>query len=213
MSAYDSILERIDQLTKPDQASDAGLVGELQMATINICTSLFGADSPQVRSIEATRKELWASKSSEQYKHQLWSDQLRGVLKAVASDVRAGRIRSLRLEASGEVFGDFINAARSALSEGFKDVAAVLACGALEDTLKRFALASGLDVYNKEMAEVVNAMKAAGMVKGPQGSLLQGFTKIRNKAFHAQWDSIESADVQSVIAFTQEFLLTRFQSA
>ncbi len=110
------------------------------------------------------------------------------------------------------MFGDFVNAARSALSDGFKDVASVLACGALEDVLKRFAVSNGLAVYDKDMGEVVNALKGAGLVKGPQGALLQGFVKIRNKAFHAQWDAIESADVQGVIGFTQEFLLSRFPS-
>lgn len=62
------------------------------------------------------------------------------------------------------------------------------------------------------MTEVVKALKSAALVKGPQGSLLQGLVKIRDKAFHAQWDSIETADVQAMIGFTQGFLWSRFQS-
>lgn len=214
MSVEDPIVRRIEELLQRgvDSASAAGL-GELQMAAISICVSLYGADSPQLRSIETTRKDLWGSKYAEGFKQKLLAENLHGLLRSVASDIQGGRIRDLQLQARGEVFGDFINAARSALSDGFKDVAAVLACAALEDALKRFAVANGLAVYDKDMAEVVNALKGAGLLKGPQGALLQGFVKVRNKAFHAQWDSIESADVQGVIAFTQEFLLSRFPSA
>ncbi len=213
MALEDSILDRIEELLKPDSGkSGAAGAGELQMAAVSICASLYGAGSPHVRSIESTRKELWAAKSSEQYKYELWLDQLRGILRSLASDIKGGRIRSLELVARGEVFGDFVNAARSALADGFKDVAAVLASGALEDALKRFAAANDLAVNDKDMTEVVNALKSAGLVRGPQGTLLQGLVKIRNKAFHAQWDSIEAADVQAMIGFTQEFLLSRFQS-
>jgi len=192
--------------------SGAG-VSELQMTAINTCVSLYGADSPQVKSIEATRKEIWNSKYVETYKQQLLFEHLQGLLRAVASDVRGGRVRDLQLQARGEVFADFLSAARTALADGFKDVAAVLASGALEDALKRFAVANGLSVYDKDMSDVVNALKATSLVKGPQGALLQGFVKIRNKAFHAQWGDIDTADVQSVISFTQEFLLSKFPSA
>lgn len=214
MSFEESILNRIDELLqRRGEHASAGGLGELQMAAISICVSLYGADSSQVRSIETTRKELWSSKYDEDYKQRLLADNLQGLLRTVASDINGGRVRDLQLQASGEVFGDFLNAARFALSDGFKDVAAVLACGALEDALKRFAVTNRLAVYDKDMAEVVNALKGAGLVRGPQGALLQGFVKIRNKAFHAQWDSIEPADVQGVIGFTQEFLLSRFPSA
>jgi len=212
-SFTESALARIHQLLQID-AKHASFpqIGEIQAATINFCATLYGPGSPQLHSIEATRSELWSSKYAEDAKQQLLYMYLQGVLRTIANDLEAGRVPDLQLQARGEVFGDFINSARTALSDGFKDVAAVLACGALEDALKRFAVAGGLDVYDKDMSEVVNALKAAGFVKGPQGALLQGFTRIRNKVFHAQWDAVEAADVQAVIGFTQEFLLSRFPS-
>lgn len=213
MSFEESVLQRIEELTTGGPRGEfSEKLGEVQMAAINICVTLYGADSPQVKSIEATRRDIWSPKVMERYKEERLYEHLMGVLRTVASDIKAGRIRDLQSQARGEVFADFLNAARSALSDGFKDVAAVLACGALEDALKRFALSNGLEVYDKGMSDVVGALKAAGLVKGPQGALLQGFVKIRNKAFHAQWDSIETADVQSVLSFTQEFLLSRFPS-
>jgi len=45
-----------------------------------------------------------------------------------------------------------------------KDVAAVLACAALEDALKRVAIKNELDVDDKDMSEVINALKAGGVL-------------------------------------------------
>lgn len=205
----DSLLARIDELVTGETAGPER-AGELLLAATSFCSMLYGPDSPQVRAIDAARKDVWASKYAETMKYMLIGQQLEGILRAVASDIRGGRLRRLALESAGEVFGDFLTASRAALSEGQKPVAAVLACAALEDALKRFAADQGLEVFDKDMSEVVNALKGAGKVRGPQASLLSGFVRIRNKAFHAQWEAIDTADVQSVVGFTQEFLLKNF---
>ncbi len=44
--------------------------------------------------------------------------------------------------------------------DGHKDIAAVLACAASENALKRYADLNGLDVNDKVMQEVVSAIKA-----------------------------------------------------
>ena len=58
----------------------------------------------------------------------------------------------------------------------------------MEDALKRCANARGLNVQNKNMNEVVNALKAEGVIRINQGALLSAFVKLRNDAFHARWD-------------------------
>jgi uncharacterized protein YutE (UPF0331/DUF86 family) len=108
------------------------------------------------------------------------------------------------------VFADFVNAAKAALSEDSKDVAAVLACAALEDVLKRFAEANGLDVEDKSMSDVINVLKSAGLVSGQQGTLLKGMVPLRNKALHADWSRVDVESVRSVISFVEHFLVTKF---
>jgi hypothetical protein len=58
------------------------------------------------------------------------------------------------------------------LEEGNKDVAAVLACAALEDALKRYATLNDLDVQDQSMQQVVGALKSKGLVSGAQKILL-----------------------------------------
>jgi hypothetical protein len=60
------------------------------------------------------------------------------------------------------------------------------------------------------MQEVINALKAKGLVSGPQKSLLDIMPRVRDAAMHADWQKITSQDVGSVIGFVEQFLLTQF---
>lgn len=137
-------------------------------------------------------------------------DALKGIFRAAKADFDGGYIFSVETAISGEIFGDFVSLAKAALHEGSKDVAAVLACAALEDALKRYASQNGLDVNDKVMQEVVSAIKTKGLVTGAQKSLLDAMPKIRDYAMHANWEKISAQDVGSVIGFVEQFLLTHF---
>ena len=65
-------------------------------------------------------------------------------------------------------------------------------------------------MYGKVMQEVINALKAKGLVSGPQKSLLDSMPKVRDAAMHADWQRITSEDVGSVIGFVKQFLLKEF---
>ena len=52
----------------------------------------------------------------------------------------------------------------AALADGFKDVAAVLASGALEDALKRFAAANGLIDDDRALQRADRSVPAIGIV-------------------------------------------------
>jgi len=134
------------------------------------------------------------------------------LLNSAKEDFQGGYVFNVDLRVSGEVFGDFVGLARTALNEGHKDVAAVLACAALEDALKRYAIVNGLDVGDKAMSDVINALKGAGHVAGAQKAMLDRMPTIRNYALHANWDKISEPDVGGVIGFVEQFLLTKFSS-
>jgi hypothetical protein len=132
------------------------------------------------------------------------------IFSSAKSDFDGGYVFNVELRISGEVFGDFVALARYSLSEGNKDVAAVLACAALEDALKRYAAANKIPVDGKTMTEVVNALKSAGLVAGAQKTLLDAMPRIRNLALHGDWAKLSEPDVSSVLGFVEAFLLTKF---
>jgi uncharacterized protein DUF4145 len=168
----------------------------------NLILAVFGEQSPHYTNFVA------AFKDCNGYDYEV--DVLKGVFFSAKEDFEGGYVFDVDLRVSGEVFGDFITLARQSLSEGYKDVAAVLACAALEDALKRYAAVNGLDINDKTMQEVVNALKSGGFVAGAQKSLLDAMPRIRNFAMHADWDKLSAPDVSSVIGFVEQFLLSKF---
>lgn len=137
---------------------------------------------------------------------------LTGIFQSAKADFDGGYVFNADLRISGEVFGDFVSLARQSLVEGQKDVAAVLACAALEDALKRYAILNGLSVDGKNMSDVVNALKSASLVSGAQKSLLDAMPRIRNMAMHGDWAKISEPDVASVLGFVEQFLLSKFSN-
>ena len=217
MNLKDNILNRIDELLRkePDRVSLVE-AGEISLAVTSIFEIIYGTCSPQLELVERVRKQVYENKntrhSDEYFNARIFVQHLHGFLRNLALDIRGGRIANVQSEARGEVLGDFLVLAREALKEGEKDVAAVLACAALEDALKRCASDRGLNVEDKNMSSVVNALKSKGVIRGAKGQILRGYVQIRNKAFHAEWDAIDDASVSSIIGFTERFLVQQFSA-
>lgn len=170
----------------------------------NLILAVFGETSPHYSNFIDTLKKCTGFERN--------VNALYGVFSSAKEDFEGGYVFDVDLKISGEVFGDFVAMAKHSLKEGHKDVAAVLACAALEDTLKKYAAINGLNISDKMMNEVVNALKAKGLVAGAQKSLLGTMPTIRNYAMHAKWDKISEPDVSSVIGFVEQFLLSNFGS-
>jgi hypothetical protein len=111
---------------------------------------------------------------------------------------------------TSEVLADFVGLAREILAEpgdNPKNVAAVLAAAAYEDTLRRMAGGPGPE---KKLATVIDDLKAAGILVAPQLQIALSFLSFRNHALHAQWETIERGSVDSVLGFVQDLLLKHF---
>jgi len=171
---------------------------------MNIVKSACGADSTHYGELKRLAESKEAATNSYYFKDFL------GVLEAAQRDFDGGYLFDLEKRITGELFGDFVNLSKAAMREGHKDVAAVLACAALEDALKRYARGQGLVVDDQVMQAVVNALKGKGLVSGAQKSLLDAMPKVRDFAMHANWAKITAEDVSSVIGFVEQFLMSHF---
>jgi hypothetical protein len=174
-------------------------------SALNAIQGVFGKDSPHCQ-----RFELEMESITNNYVWERKLEAFRGMFLGAKHDVDGGHMFSLQASFSGEIFGDFVATAKAALLEGQHTVAAVLACAALEDALKRFAASNGLPVDGQTMEDVVNALKSKGLVSGAQKTLLAAMPKIRNQAMHAEWSKITPQDVGSVIGYVEQFLLSHF---
>ncbi|MBL8854812.1 MAG: DUF4145 domain-containing protein [Planctomycetaceae bacterium] len=171
----------------------------------NLIRAIFGETSPHYKNFKEAYVNCGGFESN--------IKTLIAVFKSAKEDFEGGYVFNVDLRVSGEVFGDFVSLAKTSLAEGQKDVAAVLACAALEDAIKRLAIANGIVGDGKTMQDVVNALKSAGVVSGAQKSLLDAMPKIRNMAMHAEWGKITEPDVSSVIGYVEQLLLSKFSGA
>lgn len=200
-SRDERLINRINQLIPACKSGrgDKACPGEAYHGAISIASELYGNNSPQLEAIKA----LGIKRAGE-------NDALAGMLKNILAEIQAGLVTSLGIEAKGEVLTDLLIMAKQAIKEGTKEIAAVLACAALEDTLKNYAELKGIDVDEKDMSDIISLLKAQGLIKGPKGKLLGSFVSIRNSAFHAKWDKIETPEIQNIIAFVENFTLKEF---
>ena len=214
----EQVAKRFEELA--NQAQQIPLITEKHMMTpqashqqfyawatsaLHAIQGVFGKDSPHYIRFEAELSRIT--------NNHVWQDHLssfKGIFLGAKSDVDGGYLFDIQATFSGEIFGDFVATAKAALAEGQHTVAAVLACAALEDALKRFATSQGLSVENKTMEDVVNALKTKGLVSGAQKTLLAAMPKIRNQALHAEWSKLTPQDAGSVIGFVEQFLLSHF---
>ncbi|MDO8755207.1 MAG: hypothetical protein Q7J80_15020, partial [Anaerolineales bacterium] len=150
---------------------------------LNAIQGVFGKDSPHFVAFE---KQMASVSNNHVWDRKL--ETFRGMFQGAKSDVDGGYLFDMQISFSGEIFGDLVATAKAALSEGQHTVAAVLACAALEDALKRYAQLKGLSVDGQAMEEVVNALKSKGLIGGAQKTLLGAMPKIRNHAMHAEWE-------------------------
>ena len=118
----------------------------------------------------------------------------------------------IELQISGDILGDFVALAKEALNAGHVEVASVLASSALEDALKRYAIANGIDAGDSTMDKVISALKSKGLIKGGTSKALQPMPTIRNYALHANWDKLSPVEIGSLIGFLEAFLIRHFQA-
>lgn len=180
---------------------------QVHFNTLTLIENLYGQNDVRISTLVKFKTEKydptpWYDATIRHFKNQLI-----GILRGIQSDIENDLIFNLEKQTIGSIEANFIALSKSISEQGGKDVAAVLASAALEDSLKRFAELSGLDVNDKEMSDVINALKSKGLLKGPQASVAASYVQTRNKAFHAEFSKIEMPEVKSLIAFTEEFIL------
>lgn len=97
--------------------------------------------------------------------------------------------------------------------EGAKNVAAVLAAAAFEDTIRRLAREHAGLIGQDNLAGVIVRLRDAQVLVAPQLGIATSYLKFRNDALHADWNGIEPASVASVLAFVEALLLQHFAAS
>jgi hypothetical protein len=167
-------------------------------------TALYGPESHQVTTLRAEALKPLAPQGALI---------VIGALTNVAADIDAGLVGTLEKRITGDVLTDFVGLARAILQEQGgrgKNVAAVLAAAAFEDTIRRMGATYGGTIGRDDLQDVIGALKKASVLVPPQLGIAVAYLSFRNHALHAEWDKIETAATHSVLGFVEQLLIKHF---
>lgn len=133
-----------------------------------------------------------------------------GILEALRHDYAAGALGPIQELIRGEVFDDFLEMAEHLLRLAYKDPAAVLIGGVLEQNLRRMCLRASISVKKDDRPKAAEALNVELAAKGVYGNLDQksvtSWLDLRNKAAHAQYDAYGPEQVRLMLLGVRDFL-------
>jgi hypothetical protein len=206
------LIEKSRQIPKDDVLAWGN---ELLQGTLTTLVQLYGVDSPQLLNLQDAHKRALQDGTSGDidWRTRRAVPVVRGALENALAELNAGLVGNLRKEITGDVLTDFVQLARVTLEskgEGTKNVAAVLAAAAYEDTIRRMGRDFAGVVGRDDLSDVIAALKKEGVLKAPQLGIAISYLNFRNHALHANWDQIDRSSVTSVLGFVEELLLKHF---
>ena len=137
---------------------------------------------------------------------------LYGILKSLWDVYDRGYLQTLQEVVHADIFSDFLVMAEYLLTEGYKDPAAVLAGGVLEEHLQKLCLKHGVNVIDStsgkpRMAGAMNDDLAKKVYDKLEQKGITFWLDIRNKAAHGHYRDYKESQVQLMIQGIQDFLV------
>jgi hypothetical protein len=214
----ETLISRIDALlaTPWDRAARHSLVAQMVQGTVTVLEAVHGSGCHQIEMLKSRvtniEKEPKNSFAAQHAEHEIF-DTARGSLQNLKAEIEAGLLGTLSRSIAGEILSDFIQLANTALQSRdskAKDVGAVLAAAAFEDTIRKMGVQfCGIET-REALSDIAIALKQKGVLVGSQFGTVQAQLQFRNDALHADWEKIDVVGVRTVLQLVQELLLKHF---
>jgi hypothetical protein len=132
---------------------------------------------------------------------------LRGILKALRADYEADRLQSFQELIHAEMFSNFLEMAEYFLEEGYKDPAAVMAGGVLEEHLRKLSGKHNVPLPQNPKLDRMNSdlAKVPAYDKDDQKQVT-AWAGIRNEAAHGNYSSYSIEQVSLMVAGIRDFI-------
>ncbi len=115
---------------------NAELFYGFRTASLSFITNLYGVNHPFYTDFDGL-----ANKATP-----YCTEQCRGLLKAIKSEIDGGWIFTIKDLVSAEIFSDFLGMAEYLLAENYQDAAAVMIGSVLEESLRQICLKNSIDI-------------------------------------------------------------------
>jgi hypothetical protein len=132
---------------------------------------------------------------------------LRGVLRALRADYDADRLQTFQELIHADLFSDFLEMAGYFLQEGFKDPAAVIAGGVLEEHLRKLCGKHGVTIPAKPKLDTMNSdLARAGAYGKNDQKQVTAWAGLRNDAAHGNYSTFTDDEVKLMVAGVRDFI-------
>ncbi len=137
-----------------------------------------------------------------------------GTLKALKEDISSGYLKSIGDLIYGEIFSDFLEMSSYLLDEGYKDPAAVIAGGTLEEHLRKLCNNYNIPIIittqkgpKPKKAEQMNSdLVGKNVYSKLDQKNVTAWLDLRNKAAHAKYSEYTKEQVSTMIMGIREFI-------
>jgi len=137
-----------------------------------------------------------------------------GILRAARDELAGGWLHTTKGLVSAEMFADFLEMAEYLLAQGYKDPAAVMIGGVLEEHLRQLCHANGIDVeivttskLVPKKADVLNSDLAKAEVYSKlDQKIVTAWLDLRNKAAHGKYSEYTIEQVNLMRQGVTEFV-------
>ncbi len=135
---------------------------------------------------------------------------LAGILRALKSDYEAGYLQLIQELIHADIFADIFEMAEYLLEQGFKDPAAVLIGGVLEEHLRKLCNKTSIPITIKDRPKKADSMNSELAGLKIYGKLEQkcvtAWLDLRNKAAHGKYNEYTNDQVKVMLMGTRDFV-------
>jgi len=184
---------------------DDKLFTELRAAGLSFLRNVYGEDHPYYRDFDARVRSKYPGDVSA----------ATGVLAAVRGELAGGWLVTAKGLISAEIFGDFLEMAAHLLDEDYKDAAAVMVGGVLEEHLRQLAGKYGIvpDIPKgdrsvpKRSGALNDELATVGAYSRLDQKNVVAWLGLRNSAAHGQYGDYDLAQVRNMLDGVANFVV------
>lgn len=208
LDQIDSALERYSQARSYSKYDDLSDLPESEGAEVTLrLAAVIGRIAPVGSAFQEDAQAIL--RGSQNY---IFTVQpLLGILKALRTDYKAGHLQAVHELIHADVFSDFLEMADYLLGEGYKDPAAVLAGGVLEEQLRKLCQKNGIEVEKSgraKKADTLNSELAKEKVyERLDQKSVTAWLDLRNNAAHGKYDEYTKEQVALMVQGIRDFIV------
>jgi hypothetical protein len=132
---------------------------------------------------------------------------LEGILRGLRADWEAERLQSFEELIHADLFSDFLEMAEYFLEEGYKDPAAVMAGGVLEEHLRKLCGKHGVALPTRPKLDGMNSdLAKVGAYSKNEQKQVTAWAGIRNDGAHGNYGNYRPDEVRLMIAGIRDFI-------